>query len=339
MFFVDYFKAKKCLFYNATKDIKFCEPCVDGKHHRSSFPKSGSRRATKLLEIVHSDVCGRLEAKSLSGAEYFVTFIGDKSRYVWIYILKNKSEVFKKFLGWKSMVEKSSGEKIKTLRSDNGGEYTSKEFEDYLKKNGIRHERTVPKTPEQNGVAKRMNRILVETVRAMLSDSKLPKKFWAEALSTASYVRNRSPTTAVKAMTPYEVWKGYKPNVNHFRIFGCSAYSHIPKDERSKMDPKGKKSVFLGYGIGVKGYRLFDTDTSKAFHSRDVIFNKTASISEPGTEEVENQPLMELNGKTSAVMMMRIHERPQNSEDHQGLEKLQISMVNGYTLLTGWMTH
>ena len=99
-----------------------------------------------------------------------------------------------------------------------------------------------------------MNRTLVETVRAMLSDSKLPKKFWAEALSTASYVRNRSPTTAVKVMTPYEVWKSYKPNVNHLRIFGCSAYAHIPKDERSKMDPKAKKSIFLGYGIGVKGY-------------------------------------------------------------------------------------
>ena len=110
--------------YDVTKDIIFCEPCVDGKHHRSSFPKSGDRRATKLLEIVHSDVYGRLEAKSLSGAEYFVTFIDDKSRYVWIYILKNKSEVLKKFLEWKSMVEKSSGEKIKTLRSDNGGEYT-----------------------------------------------------------------------------------------------------------------------------------------------------------------------------------------------------------------------
>ena len=73
--------------YDVTKDIKFCDPCVDGKHHRSSFPKSGGRRATKLLEIVHSDVCGRLKAKSLSGAEYFVTFIDDNSRYVWIYIL------------------------------------------------------------------------------------------------------------------------------------------------------------------------------------------------------------------------------------------------------------
>ena len=96
-----------------------------------------------------------------------------------------------------------------------------------------------------------MNWTLVETVRVMLSDSKLPKKF-----STASYVRNRSPTTAIKAMTPHEMWRGYKPNVNHLCIFGCSAYAHIPKDERSKMDPKAKKNIFLGYGIGVKGYRL-----------------------------------------------------------------------------------
>ena len=136
-------------------------------------------------------------------------------------------------------------------------------------------------------------------------------------------------------MTPYEVWKGYKPNVNHLHIFGCSAYAHIPNDERSKMDLKAKKSIFLGYGIGVKGYRLFDTDTSKVIYSSDVIFKKTASISEQGTE-VENQPLVEVECEN---ISSDDDERPQNPEDHQGLEKLQISMVNGYTLLTGWMTH
>lgn len=139
------------------------------------------------------------------------------------------------------MVEKFTGKNIKVLRTDNGGEYTSKEFENYLKKEGIKHEYTVPKTPEQNGVAERMNRTLVEMVRSMLSDSKLPKKFWAEALSTASYIRNRSPTNAVEGMTPYEVLKGRKPNVKHLRIFGCDAFVHVPKDERFKMDSKAKK--------------------------------------------------------------------------------------------------
>ena len=170
-------------------------------------------------------------------------------------LLKHKG-VFGKLIEWKAMVEKSSGKRVKT---DNGGRI---------------HFNTLPKTPEQTGVAEWMNRILVETVRAMLSDSKLPKKFWAEALSPAAYVRNRSPITAVEGMTPYEAWKGYKPNVSHFRIFGCGAYVHIPKDERSKIDPKAKKSIFIGYGIGVKGYRLYDTSKARVIHARDVIFDE-----------------------------------------------------------------
>ena len=102
------------------------------------------------------------------------------------------------------MVEKSTGEKLKVLCTDNGGEYTSKEFQAYLTQEGVRHELMIPKTPEQNGVAERMNRTLVETVRSMLVDSNLPHAFWAEALSTATYLRNRSPTKAVVGMTPYE---------------------------------------------------------------------------------------------------------------------------------------
>ena len=125
-------------------------------------------------------------------------------------------------------------QKLKILRTDNGGEYGYAEFQSYLKKEGVRHELTVPKTPEQNGVAERMNRILVESVRAMLADARLPHRFWAEALSTAVYLRNRSPTMAVKGMTPFEAWTGEKPNVEHLRVFGCAAYAHVAKDEREE---------------------------------------------------------------------------------------------------------
>ena len=152
--------------------------------------------------MVHSDVCGKISSKSLSGAEYFVTFIDDKTRYIWVYVIKKKSDVFKCFCEWKTEVEKSLGRSVKTLRTDNGGEYTSTELEEYLKKEGIRHELTIQKCPEQNGVAKRLNRTLVEMVRSVLADSQLPKSFWAEALATATYLRNRSPTIAVKGKTP-----------------------------------------------------------------------------------------------------------------------------------------
>ena len=127
------------------------------------FPRE--ERSDEHLGIVHSDVCGKIETKSLSGTEYFETFIDDKLRFVWVYTLARKSEVFEKFTEWKSMVEKSSGMKVKVLRTDNGGEYTSKEFEQYQKKQGTEHELTVSKTPQQNGVAERMNRKLVETIR------------------------------------------------------------------------------------------------------------------------------------------------------------------------------
>ncbi|RXN30143.1 Retrovirus-related Pol poly from transposon TNT 1-94 [Labeo rohita] len=173
------------------------------------------------------------------------------------------------------MAEKSTGRQLKVLRTDNGGEYTSSEFQDFLKKEGIRHELTVPKTPEQNGVAERMNKTLMETVRSMLADAKLPQKFWAEALSTAVYLRNRSPTKSVKGMTPFEAWTGEKPTVDHLRIFGCTVYAHVPKDERKKLDPKAKKCILLGYGTETKGYRLYDSKLAKVFFSRDVIFNES----------------------------------------------------------------
>ena len=162
--------------------------------------------------------------------------------------------------------------------------------ENYLKSEGIRHERTVPKTPQQNGVAERMNRTLVETVCSMLTYAKLPHKYWGEALSTAVYLRNRSPTKAVTEMTPYEAWTTKKPSVAHLRVFSCDAYTHIPKDERGKLDPKAKKCIFVGYREETKGYRLYDPVRAKIIFSRDVVFNEGkcgGSVSEDTSQYVE----------------------------------------------------
>ena len=98
----------------------------------------------------------------------------------------------------------------------------------------------------------------------MLSDSGLPKRFWAEALSTAVYRHNRSPTTSLQSKTPFEAWFGHKPDVNHLRVLGCDAYAHVPKDERGKIDSKAKKAIVLGYGDGIKGYRLYDTEKQQS---------------------------------------------------------------------------
>ena len=222
-------------------DIGFCETCIGGKHHRSSFETSKSQ-TKEPLELVHSDMCGKMREKSIGGAEYFLTFTDDKTRYSWVYPLKTKDQVFDRFLEWKALVEKSSDKKLKRLRTDNGGEHTSKLFEAFLKSEGVCHECTIPKTPQQNTAAERLNRTLVESSRIMLLDATLPHKFWAEA---AVYLRNRCPTKAVEGMTPYEAWHGEKPKVEHLRVFGCAAYAHIPKDERGKFDSKARKCILM----------------------------------------------------------------------------------------------
>ncbi len=188
-------------------EIGTCEACIRGKQCKSSFQTS--ERVTLVpLELVHSDLCGKMGEKSLGGAEYFLTFLDDNTLFAWVYPLKTKDQVFEKFKNWQVQVKNYSGCKLKTLRTDNGGEFTSTKFQSYLKSCGVRHELTIPKTPEQNGAAERLNRTLVETTRAMLLDAKLSQKFWAEAVSTATYMRNRSPTTALQNSTPHEPGMG-----------------------------------------------------------------------------------------------------------------------------------
>ena len=169
---------------------------------------------------------------------------------------------------------KECGEPIRKLRTDNGGEYMSKDFQTYLTSKGIEHQLTVPHSPQQNGVAERLNCTLMESARATLSHANLPHKLWAEAVATAAYLRNRTTTSAnEEQLTPFEKWYGHKPNISHLKVFGCAAYSHVPKTER-KLDKKAQKMCFIGYSKSPKGYRLIDLSTDKVVTGRDV-FNET----------------------------------------------------------------
>ena len=215
---------------NFSLDFDFCENCVYGKQNRVSFP-SGAKRANKILELVHSDVFGPVSVPSLGKSVYYVSFIDDFSRNTWIYFLRKKSEVFDKFKEFKALVENQTEKKIKVLRTDNGGEFCSKEFEEFCKKCGIARQKTTPYTPQQNGVAERMNKTLMERARSMLSGVGLGHEFWAEAVDTACYLVNRSPSSTLEDKTPQEVWTGKKPSLSHLRVFGCDAYVHVAKEK------------------------------------------------------------------------------------------------------------
>ena len=160
-----------------------CESCVDGKMQEKPFKSHEEIKTKRKLELVHVEVCGPMHAESHGGSKYFVTFMDDYSQCSAVYFMKQKSEVFKKFKEYEALVTSDCKEQIGMLRSENGGEYMSREFELYLKSKGIRHETSCAYTPEQNGVAERLNRTLVESARSMIAHAWLPNTFWAEAIS------------------------------------------------------------------------------------------------------------------------------------------------------------
>ncbi|RDY07901.1 hypothetical protein CR513_07924, partial [Mucuna pruriens] len=239
--------------------LEKCSHCMAGKKTRVSFKKYPLSRKSKLLELVHSNVCGPLKVKSFSDALYFVTFIDDCSRKLWVYTLKSKDQVLEKFKHFQALVKRQSGRKVKYIRSDNGGEYCGP-FD------GIRHEKIPPKTPQLNGLAERMN----ERVKCMLSEIKLPKHFLGETLYTTVHVINLSLAVALNTEVSDKIW--FDKDVNY------KAFVHVPKDERSKLDMKTRQCIFIGYGHDEYGYRMYDPVEKKLVRSRDVQFMEDQTI-------------------------------------------------------------
>jgi hypothetical protein len=254
-----------------------CECCIIAKQHRDSFPKGMSRRAHAPLELIHTDLVGPMQTQSIGGSYYFLTFIDDFSRKTWVYFLRQKSETFGKFKEFRALVEKQSGYQLKVLRSDGGGEYELKEFHDYCKHHGIKRQFTTRYTPQQNGIAERKNRTIMNMARSMLKGRNVSHEFWGDAVACAVHVMNRSPTKIVKNRVPEKAWSGMTCNVSHFRVFGCVAYAHVPKQLRKKLDDRSEKCIFLGYGEQTKAYKLYNPITKKVILSRDVLFKEEES--------------------------------------------------------------
>jgi hypothetical protein len=206
---------------------------------------------------VHSDVAGPMRTPSLGGARYFVLFIDDYTRFTAVFTLKHKSEVFERFVEYKAWAENNQAGKIRALRSDNGGEYTSLRFSQLLKENGITHEKTVPYSPEQNGVSERANRTLIGRAKAMMLDHNLAEEMWVEAIRTAVYLKNQTPTSSIrKNTTPLQLWTGDKAvDLSHLIPFGTPAFRHVPKEKRTKWERNGERCTVVGYE-GTNQYRV-----------------------------------------------------------------------------------
>lgn len=291
-------------FNDEANEIENCEACAYGKQARLPFKKS-DRQSKRVLELIHSDVIGPMETQSIGKCKYILTFVDDFSRKVFLYFLKAKSEVFDTFKIFKAFVENQTERKIQICRTDNGSEYKSKAFNDFCKKNGIQQQFTTAYTPQQNGVAERMNRSIVEKAKCLLFDANLPKSYWAEASNMAAYLINRS-ISAAHGKIPEEIFTGKRVNLSDLKLFGSKVMVHIPAEKRKKWDKKSTKLMFVGYDPDTKGYRCINEQTRKLTISRDVTFYETVSnesitISDDtdsvrdSEDELKEEPIIELD--------------------------------------------
>ncbi|MHB1955506.1 MAG: DDE-type integrase/transposase/recombinase, partial [Sulfobacillus sp.] len=268
--------------------LGLCECCIKGKQTRATIRHGPVPRATKPLQIVHSDVCGPMSVESFSHKRYYVSFIDDYTRHAIIYFIREKSEVPLKFADYKALTAKIGT--IQTLRSDQGGEYMGHDFQAYLQRHGIEHRPSPAYTPEFNGVAERFNRTILNMVRSMLFDADLTRGFWAEAALTAVYINNCLPTKANGGKSPHELWTGQLPRLDHIHVFGCRAHLLIPSSLCDKLQPRCRNVIYMGPASHGSHHRVWNPATKTLSESRDVIFNElpndrsvTMKLSDPPT--------------------------------------------------------
>ncbi|RVW34023.1 Retrovirus-related Pol polyprotein from transposon TNT 1-94 [Vitis vinifera] len=225
-----------------------CESCQLGKHTRVSFPKRLNNRAKSPFELVHTDVWGPCRTASTLGFQYFVTFIDDYSRCTWLFLMKNRAELFSIFQKFYTEIQTQFNISIRVLRSDNAREYFSAQFTSFMSHHGILHQSSCAHTPQQNGVAERKNRHLVETARTLLLHSHVPFRFWGDAVLTACYLINRMPSSVLHDQIPHSLLFPDQPL--YFlppRVFGCTCFVHILTPGQDKLSAKAMKCLFLGY--------------------------------------------------------------------------------------------
>ncbi|GJS46317.1 putative ribonuclease H-like domain-containing protein [Tanacetum coccineum] len=260
-----------------------CVACLKGKQHRASCKSKVLNPITKPLFMLHMDLFGPTFVSSLMHKKYCLVVTDDYSRFTWVFFLTTKdetSEILKNFI---KEIENLVDKKVKIIRSDNGTEFKNKVMDDFCREKGIKREYSVAKTPQQNGVAERRNRTLIEAARTMLADSKLPTTFWAEAISTACYVQNRILVVKPHNKTPYELFRGIKPALSFMRPFGCHVTILNTLDSLGKFDGKSNEGFFVGYSLSSKAFRVYNTRTRRVEENLHIRF-------------LENKPMIEGNG-------------------------------------------
>lgn len=264
-------------------NVQVCELCALGKAVTRK-PKHGWSKPQQPLQLLHMDVCGPFNYGSVDGSLYFLTIVDAYTRFTHIKCLKRKSDCTDAIIDFVKYSEtnfKSQGRNYVcgAIRTDNGGEFVNNKLHAFMKERGIRHELTVPHHSYQNGVAERMHRTIQEKARTLMLHSAAPVQFWPEAVATAAYLINRSPTRVLGNDIPFTKWYDMEPLLDHLRTFGCIGYCVVPAALRhGKLSATSKKCAMMGYDRDHKAYRMYDSDAGQIVVSAQVTFDEQHSF-------------------------------------------------------------
>ncbi|GJV91289.1 putative ribonuclease H-like domain-containing protein [Tanacetum coccineum] len=244
-----------------------CVACQKGKQHKASCKTKTVSSISQPLQMLHMDLFGPTFVKSIMKKMYCLVVTYDFSRFSWVFFLATKDET-----SGITGIENQINHRVKIIRCDNGTEFKNKEMNQFCEMKGIKREFSVARTPQQNGVAERKNRTLIEAARTMLADSKLPTTFWAEAVNTACYVQNRVLVIKPHNKTPYELFHGRTPSLSFMRPFGCPVTILNTLDHLGKFDGKADEGFFVGYSVNSKAFRVFNSGTKIVKETLHIIF-------------------------------------------------------------------
>ncbi|CAI7873580.1 unnamed protein product [Closterium sp. NIES-53] len=310
-------------------------------------------RVKREPDEVVMDVVGPLKLGA-AGAEYFHTIVDVYTQMTWVYVLSKKSDVAETVkTDWLPMVERQQDRLVKAIRTDRWGEFMSKDFSLWLKKNGIRHSLTMPYSPAMNGIAERANRTITETARGLLIEAGLPDYFWPDAVRSACVAKNRALThVGADKWVPYVEWIGRKPKVDMLRVFGCMCMALVPKHLRhNKLCAKAIWAVHLGMAQNRKGWLLWDPFTKKLLVSRDCKFMENlmykdwkaenevkigvrfGEVKSSGLEHVE-LPLELSSGSTTTRQSSLVNGREEAKDAEEEEEEVQQVSERAPTLLS-----
>ena len=241
-----------------------CVACNKGKQHRTSHKAiTAVSTISEPLQLLHMDLFGPTTIRSIDHKYYCLVVTDDYSRFSWVFFLSTKDQTYPVLKSFIVLVENQLNKKVKSIRCDNGTEFKNADLIALCESKGIKREYSVARTPQQNGVAERKNRTLIEAARTMLADSKLPTMFWTEAVSTACYVLNRVSITQPHNKTPYELVTGKLPVISYFKPFGCHVTILNTSDHLGKFEGKADEGFVIGYSSHSKAYRVYNVTAKK----------------------------------------------------------------------------